>query len=216
MTVADWKGLQREANHFTGQYLRGVAPLVVDGRPGRSTASRIMRIKFDLGYGRHRDAMVTREFLNRMRHPRTRKYFPKGMIGIGIARRSAQKARWAQQHLVSYLHPGVTRFDGVPVAKCAVPILQWCRDHGWGGHLVSGYRTPAYSEGLCENMCGAPSCPGRCAGRSTNHSGAAPDRFAVDVSEYDEFRETVAHCPLEPKIHNSLPIDPVHFSPSGR
>lgn len=110
---------------------------------------------------------------------------------------------------------GVTTFDGVPVAAVAVPYLQWARNHGWNGRLVSGWRDPKYSQSLCYRMCGRPSCPGKCAGTSSNHVGTTSNHFAVDVSDYQTFRRVIADCPISPRIFNNLPIDPVHFSPSG-
>lgn len=111
---------------------------------------------------------------------------------------------------------GVTRYDGVPVAAWMVPYLQWARENGWRGRLVSGWRDPQYSRNLCMRMCGAPSCPGRCAGTSSNHSGSTPGRGAVDVSDYVTFERLMARCPISPKLINRLDArDPVHFSVSG-
>jgi hypothetical protein len=220
-TKPEWKQRQHELNAWTKRYLRKVAPLHVDGVPGHATNRRIKWVKFYLGYGAHANQNSddwTSRFVRSLRHPRTARKdgLTRHQIRVGIGRRTRQKARAAQQHVASVLTSGVTRFDGKPVAKTAVPILKWCRSHGWHGVLVSGWRSPAYSEHLCFNMCGRPSCPGRCAGRSTNHSGSTPSRFAVDVSDYGTFRNVVARCPLRPHIHNSLGSrDPVHFSPSG-
>jgi hypothetical protein len=65
---------------------------------------------------------------------------------------------------------GVGSFDGVAVANWLIPYLTWARQHGWRGRLNSGWRSPEHSEQPCRAMCGAPSCPGRCAGRASNHS----------------------------------------------
>ena len=65
---------------------------------------------------------------------------------------------------------GVVTFDGKPCAAWIAADLRKIREMGWDGYLLSGYRTPAYSESLCYGICGAPSCPGRCAGSSSNHS----------------------------------------------
>lgn len=112
---------------------------------------------------------------------------------------------------------GVTRFDGVPVAAWMVPYLEWARRNGWRGQLVSGWRDPAYSESLCRRMCGAPSCPGRCAGRASNHAGSVQPHGAVDVSDYYTFGRLMQRCPIQPRIYNALGArDPVHFSVSGR
>ena len=111
---------------------------------------------------------------------------------------------------------GVGRYDGVPVANWMVPYLQWARDNGWKGRLVSGWRDPNYSESLCRRMCGAPRCPGRCAGTSSNHVGSVEPHGAVDVSDYVTFERLMARCPLQPRLRNTLDArDPVHFSVPG-
>jgi hypothetical protein len=88
------------------------------------------------------------------------------------------------------------------------------RDAGrWSGYIVSGFRTPAYSESLCYGMCGAPSCPGRCAGRNTNHARKGGRNGAVDLTDYYTF---AAECRrLGSWLTNILPNDRVHFSDSG-
>lgn len=208
--------VQRSCNRFTRKYLSGIKPLRVDGVLGRATRSRIMLIKFYLGYGKRRNSEITSEFVRRMRHPHTRKYFPKGMIGTGMGRRAKQRAQWSKNHVKSYAATGVTRYDGVPVAKWMVPYLQWARAHGWSGRLTSGWRDPKYSQSLCYRMCGAPRCPGKCAGLSSNHVGSSRPRGAVDVSDYYRFGALMRRCPLSPRIFNALGSrDPVHFSASG-
>lgn len=109
---------------------------------------------------------------------------------------------------------GVGTFDGKPVAKWIIPWLKKSRQAGWDGSVTSGYRTPAYSEQLCIRMCGEPSCPGRCAGRSSNHSGKVYPHGAVDVSDYTNFARIQRQIgsPLKNALGSS---DPVHFSVSG-
>lgn len=104
-------------------------------------------------------------------------------------------------------------FDGKQVVESAAHWLWLSRQHGWVGSLVSGYRTPEYSESLCYAMCGAPSCPGRCAGRATNHAKTTYPGPAVDVSDYGNFERI--QFEIGSPLRNDLPIDPVHFSPSG-
>jgi hypothetical protein len=112
---------------------------------------------------------------------------------------------------------GVATFDGKPVAAWLKPYLVWARNNGWQGTLNSGWRDPAYSEQLCRNICGAPTCPGRCAGKTSNHAGSVKPAGAVDVSDYGKFGELMRRCPIEPRIFNALGArDPVHFSASGR
>lgn len=111
---------------------------------------------------------------------------------------------------------GTASFDGKTVAAVAIPYLEFARAHGWRGTVTSGYRTPEYSESLCRNMCGAPSCPGRCAGRSSNHSGTSRTHFAIDVSDESTFGQLMARPDApQPKIFNNLPADRIHFSPTG-
>jgi hypothetical protein len=111
--------------------------------------------------------------------------------------------------------PLVATFDGKPCATWLIPYLSWARKHGWQGTLTSGWRDPEYSEKLCMQICGAPTCPGRCAGRLSNHSGSVKPQGAIDVSDYTRFGQLMAQCPLSPRIFNDLPKDPVHFSATG-
>lgn len=216
MTKIEVKSLQRGLNAFTNRYLAFVSPIVVDGRLGKSTRERVRLVKYHLGYLGPINSDVTVTFRSRMWHPNSERYSTKERIARGKARRVKQRKDAHKNHVTAVKTSGVGRFDGVPVANVAIPYLQWARAHGWQGRLVSGYRTPAYSESLCYRMCGRPSCPGRCAGRSTNHAWAQPGRFAVDVSDYVRFGRVIRGCPIRPAIYNRLgALDPVHFSPSG-
>lgn len=114
---------------------------------------------------------------------------------------------------------GVVTFDGLPCAGWIAHELTRAREHGWGGVLVSGYRTPQHSQDLCFAMCGAPSCPGRCAGLSSNH--CCPPSFkcqrpegAADVTLYDQLLEILRRIG-SPLKGGMLPSDPVHFSATG-
>lgn len=110
---------------------------------------------------------------------------------------------------------GVGVFDGKQVAAWMIPWLQRSRAAGWRGVLVSGWRDPAYSEQLCYQMCGQPTCPGRCAGRNSNHSGSVYPAGAVDVSDYYNFK--AIQFRIQSPLRNYLgSADPVHFSVSGR
>lgn len=221
MTEKEIRSLQRAMNKFTEDHKGlGHPSLRVDGDLGQLTKKRLRELKYDLGYARtHIDDVVDAKFFWRLQNPdhvSGKLSVSKEDVQRGKKHRRERRAAVRKNRIRAFLKPGVTTFDGVPVAKCAVPILRWCREHGWQGRLVSGYRTPEYSESLCYRICGAPSCPGRCAGRATNHAYAIPERFAMDVSDYVNFGHIVANCPLKPHVHNELPQDLVHFSPSGR
>jgi hypothetical protein len=110
---------------------------------------------------------------------------------------------------------GVGSFDGVQVATWLIPYLTWARANGWRGRLNSGYRSPEHSERICRDMCGAPTCPGRCAGRLSNHSGNVKPKGAIDVSDEFRFGQLMAKCPYSPRIFNDLPNDRIHFSANG-
>ena len=141
-----------------------------------------------------------------------------GLEVDGIAGPITQAA--LQRRLTTPYHgapssPAVATFDGKPVASWLIAYLSWARQHGWQGTLTSGWRDPEYSEKLCMQICGAPTCPGRCAGRFSNHSGSVKPQGAIDVSDYTRFGKLMAQCPLSPRIFNDLPKDRVHFSATG-
>lgn len=213
--------LQNEMNAFVDKHPGlGLTKVQVDGDKGRLTNQLIREIKYLLGYSREKMKITETgdDFLHRMRNPTlVRPEWKQTKLAVknGKKRRAKRRRKVRTNRFRAWLKPGVGTFDGKPVAKTAIPVLLWCREHGWHGVLVSGFRTAKYSEHLCFEICGRPSCPGRCAGRSTNHTGDNPARFAVDVSDYVNFGHIVASCPIKPHIHNALPNDLVHFSPSG-
>lgn len=142
-----------------------------------------------------------------------------------VKRRRRQKKRWLENHpdLFPPGHGGEwVIFDGHEVPLWMAVVLQAARESGvWTGAVFSGRRTKQYSEELCENMCGAPSCPGRCAGTSSNHVG--PPTFegvkwegAADVTDPYGLRH---YCEThgEPLVGGGavLPADIVHFSHEG-
>lgn len=205
---------QRELNAWTKRYLRNIAPLRVDGVWGHATARRTMSVKWFLGYGK-RDAGWNSAFVRKLRHPHDPRYSPPWQLALGANRRRAQRAHAARSD--STTGSGIGRYDGRPVAAWMIPHLEFARRHGWSGVLVSGWRDPRYSEQLCYAMCGAPRCPGRCAGSSSNHSGSVAPRGAIDVSDYYTFGRLMARDDAPtPRIFNALGAqDPVHFSAQG-
>lgn len=141
-----------------------------------------------------------------------------------VSRRHRRRARWLLRKirhrrkvlsLSKKRRAGLVWYDGKQVAAWVADELDKAKRYGWRGYVVSGYRTPAYSEHLCYAMCGAPRCPGRCAGRSSNHSqGYFFPRGAVDVTDYARLQDICQKYHL--RIHNALPRDRVHFSNSGQ
>lgn len=214
-TKASVEAVQKACNEFTDRFLPGVKPLVVDGKKGKATNTRIRTCKFYLGYGRSDvDSKVTRAFLTRLANPHRKTANP--TRATGIRRRAAYKARHALEGFKATVAPGVTKFDGVPCAVWIAKELARIRGAGrWKGKLVSGWRSPAYSRSLCIARCGAPSCPGTCAGASSNHSGSKYPAGACDVSDYVTFEKEAIRL-KSPLINRLDSRDPVHFSVSGR
>jgi hypothetical protein len=221
-TRAQIKVIQRDLNHYVKWARLGMTPIRVDGVRGPATRKRTREVKESLGYGRKKasNAQWIEDFLRQLHHPRrpiNDTNWARTRVRRGKKRRRARRRAVARNHVKAVFASGVTRFDGVPCAKWMVPYLQYARNNGWQGRLVSGWRDPVYSEGLCFRMCGAPSCSGRCAGRASNHSGSARPRGALDVSFYVEFGAKMRQCPLSPRLFNALGArDPVHYSASGR
>ena len=208
------KDLQNALNRFTSKYLENVSPLMVDGVEGPATKERLRRVKYYLGYrgAEQRSADYTPDLLRHMEHPRSPRHANPMKLARALARRRKQHKLAAKAAAPAV---GVTTFDGKPVAAWLKPYLDWARAHGWQGTLNSGYRTPEYSEHLCIGMCGAPSCPGKCAGRSSHHSIRVKPGGSIDVSDYVRFGELMRQCPYSPRIFNNLPADRVHYSSSG-
>lgn len=215
-THAQVKALQRAINRFTKKYLLDVTELRVDGELGPATKKRIKFVKYYLGFN-ERNSYPNTAFLKAVHHPRWKHLSNPRRLARAVKRRVEQRHQARKHREEARKTHGVGHFDGIAVANWLIPYLQWARNNGWRGRLVSGWRDPIYSEQLCYRMCGAPSCPGKCAGRSSNHSGSDKPRGAIDVSYYYEFGQCMKRCPIEPHIYNALGVrDPVHFSASGR
>jgi hypothetical protein len=100
-----------------------------------------------------------------------------------------------------------------PVCAWMVPWLDKYRAEGWTGIVVSGWRSPEQCTALCIAMCGHSSCPGTCAGASSNHTGVEYPHGAIDVTDFYNFA-AIGHRINSP-LWNNLPSDRVHFSTTG-
>jgi hypothetical protein len=209
------RNLQTALNAFTSKKLVGMGALIVDGEIGPATKKRIRLAKHYLGYTgtARKTSTVDDEFLERLKHPHSaRRSNPRMLARASQRRRKQRKAA----KLSRAPRAGVDTFDGEPVAAWMKPYLVWAREHGWNGTLNSGWRDPVHSERLCYDICNAPKCPGRCAGRSSNHVGNVKPAGSIDVSNPAQFGELMKKCPYEPRIFNALGAkDPWHFSASG-
>ena len=134
-----------------------------------------------------------------------------------LRKRIEQKLEWLEEHPAPRpdRDGDLIEIDGKPVsAGVGREVLRIRAAGRWGGSVVSGYRTPEHSESLCFGMCGKPSCPGMCAGRSSRHTQKGGRNGAVDVSEWWTFRQECER--LHSWLDNILgPADPVHFSDIG-
>lgn len=101
-----------------------------------------------------------------------------------------------------------------PIAGWIIPWLEKSWNAGWRGVVNSGYRSPEYSQQLCYQICGRPSCPGTCAGVTSNHTQYVYPGGAVDVSDYYTF--AAVQQKIGSPLHCALPNDRPHFSASGR
>ncbi len=220
------RGVKRTLKgHGFDPWARGV---IIDGEPGPMTFKMAAHAASMQG--------LSSVQIKRIRRGRITRHAE--LILVHEAERTPQMKRRAKERDPTWdkirrnvLHPPddpdhINVFEGVAVAawmvgKDAGPNgshvnwLQKIRDTGiWHGVIVSGARTAQHSEELCLVMCHQPTCPGTCAGRGSNHvvDSGFPDG-ALDVSDYDNF-ERAARMVGAPLI-NDLPLDPVHFSPSG-
>lgn len=241
---AETRVVQREMNAFIRKH-RGLdlVPLIVDGRKGTMTKRTIVHLKWLTGFSpKHLKSKkrywLTAEFRFLLHHPNVVKpvdskwssehpklaqkkiHWRKVRIRRGRKRRAVRRKWVAREKTHAFFRSGVAFFDGKPVAKWIIPKLKWARANGWRGVVASGWRSIPYSIHLCMMMCGAPFCRGRCAGAGTNHVHSdplpPPVNGAVDVTDYIKFGQLMARsdCP-GPTLRNDLPIDRVHFSPSG-
>jgi hypothetical protein len=129
------------------------------------------------------------------------------------------RARLRKQFVVSA--PGLQRFDNVEVAAWIVPSLKWAREHGWTGHVTSGFRSCAHQKEVAAEFAAsihktvAQVYPhGPCA---SNHVGQAHPRGAVDVTEPEQLDRVLRNSPKSPKLVWGGPVinDRVHFSANG-
>jgi hypothetical protein len=157
---------------------------------------------------------------------RRKKKTPNQGFGKAAKEYARKRNQWVQNHKDPAPSPSgshFSTFDGLTVPTWIAAILAEARKDGVSFHAISGYRSPAYSTSLCEGICGAPTCPGLCAGALSNHScppshtGVYPEG-AVDV--YPGAPQLEAWCRAHSKpLYGggyALSSDPNHFSNSGR
>jgi hypothetical protein len=117
---------------------------------------------------------------------------------------------------------GLVEYDGHQLPGWIAEINKEARASGeWKGGVISGVRSPEYSEHLCIIMCGMPTCPGRCGGRFTNHA-CPPSGKGVKYEGAEDVTDPAglqSFCRKHNKpLHGNgevLPADLNHFSHEG-
>jgi Domain of unknown function (DUF1906)/Putative peptidoglycan binding domain len=206
--------LQAALNKFSQRYLHAMTPIGVDGKNGPETKHRIRQVKFYLGYGKGKNtAAIDQAFLRRLRKPGSPRFSNPAMLTRARNRRHKQRKLSAASHAQ---RNGTVMIDGHPVAGWIAVQVLWAKANGWHGNVLSGYRTPEYSEHVCLQMYHRTSVPGKCAGRNSNHVGLVAPFGAVDVSMPEQFAACMRRSPHHPSLCNALPTtDPRHFSHTG-
>jgi len=143
-----------------------------------------------------------------------------------MERRHNERLKHFAELRFHHAHPpvieGLVTFDGHQLPAWIADINTRARASGmWKGSVISGVRSPEYSEHLCIVMCGAPTCPGRCGGRNSNHA-CPPSGKGVKYEGAEDVTDPAglrAFCEAhdEPLIGGGavLPADLNHFSHLG-
>lgn len=159
-----------------------------------------------------------RRELHRIRRARAREILEGYEARIKDARARKQKRKErkkAERNPYDRNGGGIVAFDST--VDGVVEWIAWelteARRAGWSGYAFSGYRSPEKSEAICYAMCGAPSCPGRCAGRSSKHAEKGNGGGAADITAPAQFEEIAFRLGL--RLHNDLPADLPHMSATG-
>lgn len=163
-----------------------------DGIAGKHTMASARRAAYILGLPQAtlddiargpgaRDNVIRTSVQRQIRHPDERTDAQKKLS-------QKRRAEIRHHHQQAQQQGLIVTFDGLNVPGwIARDALIPARKDGVHFTVISGVRDPDYSEHLCYVMCGHPTCPGQCAGKSSNH--ACPPSFkcsdgegAVDVS----------------------------------
>lgn len=212
---ADFKHLQASADKVLSDHKFPWARTKIDGVPGPLSWKAIGFAAFCIGLSKAQvrnihEGKITEHAQLYIRREKPRTDAMKKRDAERVERLRAIRERHADPDPDG---DGLATWEGTTVDAGFIPALKYAKKHGWDGTVVSGYRTPEYSESLCYAMCGSPACPGRCAGKSSRHS-QKNGEGAIDVSDYYTFGRLMEEGDFP--WHNSLgAADPVHFSRYG-
>ena len=135
----DVRRLQRDLNRFAERALKNVPALAVDGKKGSETDRRIELAKFYLGYGgAGRTAVVTSDFVRRLRHPRSARYSGPRVLARAARRRNRQRKAAARlghgpiegtpKHVVDTIVLPIAASCGINVSAATIAV--WNARHG--------------------------------------------------------------------------------------
>jgi hypothetical protein len=102
---------------------------------------------------------------------------------------------------------GVGTFQGKPVAKWIIPILEYAVSKGWKGRVNSGYRSTQDQARVCATGVKPCATPGK-----SNHQGKQYPKGAVDVSEAPQLSAILLASKYKKVLVWAGGKDPVHFS----
>ena len=189
-----------------------------DGDYGVQTRDAAEQVCVGLGI-LHKSAMkhgVTPQLRDKMKDPSLRTDREKERAQMAAAKKFRAKLRERFKTA-----EGVGKFDGKDVAAWIIPSLRWAREHGWSGHVNSGFRTCERQKVVAAEFAAAKGTTvaalypnGPCA---SNHVGTQHPRGAVDVSEPAELDRVLSDSPIRPRLVWGGPVinDQVHFSANG-
>lgn len=202
-----WNALNRtRALHYPA--------LHVDGVRGHNTKIAMQKARYYLGLGTGRwdrnPVEVSDAFTHLLAHPfagniRRRR--------LATKRCKARVARWKASRRPPAPAKGLLWMDGRRGAAWIVRGLTRVRAHGVAFAIFSLWRSAAYSTSLCIRICGRPTCPGVCAGASTNHTGIEFPHGAADTGNAGAVRAEAQRLGIP--LHNHLPRDFPHSSYNG-
>lgn len=118
----------------------------------------------------------------------------------------------------------VIEYDGHPVAAWIVPRLKYARANGWGGRVLSGYRSPSQQRGAAARYAAALGKPVSAVYPNgvlaSNHVGQQHPRGAVDVTEPERLAAAMVGWRTSGRPHPLVwggPVinDRAHFSSNG-
>lgn len=103
----------------------------------------------------------------------------------------------------------------IAVAKWIAVELIWAKKRGWDGVLTTGFRTDAHQTKIWDSGTRPAAKPLSRGGGGSNHSFTTYPRSAVDVADWQKFKEVIANYDGTYRLKWFGAGDVVHFSGTG-